>query len=66
MRSAIVGRVSDRNPMEIADDLGHRFGDYFRMADNPSAWSGDVGAVRMPISGLLIRMGELQNDDFAS
>jgi hypothetical protein len=25
MRSAIVVRVRDRNPMEIADDLGHRF-----------------------------------------
>jgi hypothetical protein len=25
MRSAIVARVRDRNPMEIADDLGHRF-----------------------------------------
>jgi len=35
MRSATVARVRDRNPMEIADDLGHRFGDYFRMADKP-------------------------------
>src|SRR5216684_5562093 len=25
MRSAIVARVRDRNPMEVADDLGHRF-----------------------------------------
>jgi hypothetical protein len=25
MRSAIVARVRDRNPMGIADDLGHRF-----------------------------------------
>src|SRR4029077_12939252 len=25
MRSAIVVRVRDRNPMEVADDLGHRF-----------------------------------------
>src|SRR6266478_8312140 len=33
MRSAIVARVRDRNPMEVANDLGHRFGDYFRMAD---------------------------------
>ena len=24
MRSATVARVRDRNPMEIADDLGHR------------------------------------------
>jgi hypothetical protein len=35
MRSATVARVRDRNPMEIADDLGHRSGDYFRMADKP-------------------------------
>jgi len=26
MRSAIVARLRDRNSMEIADDLGHRFG----------------------------------------
>jgi len=26
MRSAIVARVRDRKPMEVADDLGHRFG----------------------------------------
>jgi hypothetical protein len=32
MRSAIVARVRDRNPMEVADDLGHRFW-RFRMAD---------------------------------
>src|SRR6266481_4616083 len=25
MRSAIVARVCARNPMEVADDLGHRF-----------------------------------------
>jgi len=25
MRSAIVARVCVRNPMEVADDLGHRF-----------------------------------------
>jgi hypothetical protein len=25
MRSAIVARVRDRNPMEVAEDLGHRF-----------------------------------------
>ena len=25
MRSAIVARVRDRNPMEVADDLGHGF-----------------------------------------
>jgi len=25
--------VRDRNPMEVADDLGRRFGEYFRMAD---------------------------------
>ena len=25
MRSAIAAKVRDRNPMEIADDLGHRF-----------------------------------------
>ena len=25
MRSAIVARVRDHNPMEMADDLGHRF-----------------------------------------
>ena len=36
MRSAIEARVRDRNPMEVANDLGHRFGDYFRMAGNPS------------------------------
>jgi hypothetical protein len=35
MRSAIVTKVCVRNPMEVADDLGHRFGDYFRMADHP-------------------------------
>jgi hypothetical protein len=29
-----VARVRDRNPMEVANDLGHRFGDYFRIADN--------------------------------
>ena len=33
MCQAIVARVRDRNPMEVADDLGHPFGDYFRMAD---------------------------------
>ena len=27
MRLAIATRVRDRNPMELADDLGHRFGD---------------------------------------
>jgi len=27
--------VRDRNLMEVANDLGHRFGDYFRMADDP-------------------------------
>jgi hypothetical protein len=32
LRSVIVARVRDRNPMEVADDLGHRFGDYFRKA----------------------------------
>jgi hypothetical protein len=37
MRSAIVARARDRNRMEVANDLGHRFGDYFRMADNPLA-----------------------------
>ena len=37
MRSAIVARVCDRNPIEVADDLGHRFGDDFRMADHPGA-----------------------------
>jgi len=36
MRSAIVARVRDRNPLEVADDLGHRFGDYFRMATTRS------------------------------
>jgi hypothetical protein len=25
MRSAIVARVRDRNPIEVASDLGHRF-----------------------------------------
>jgi hypothetical protein len=25
MRAAIVARVRDRNPMEVANDLGHRF-----------------------------------------
>jgi hypothetical protein len=34
MRSAIVARVRDRNPMKVVNDLGHRFSDYFRMADH--------------------------------
>jgi hypothetical protein len=33
MHSAIVARVRDRNPMEVAEDLGTVFGDYFRIAD---------------------------------
>ena len=36
MRLAIVARMRDRNPMEVDDDLGRRFGDYFRMADDPT------------------------------
>ena len=35
MRSAIVARVCVRNPMEVADDLGHRFW-RFRMPDHGS------------------------------
>jgi len=34
MRSAIVARVSDRNRMEVADDLGHGCGDYYGLADD--------------------------------
>ena len=35
MRSAIVARVCVRNPMEVADDLGHRFWRLLPYADNP-------------------------------
>ena len=44
-RSAIAARVRDRNPMEVADDLGHRFGRFFRMADKPSKIRGIGGEV---------------------
>jgi hypothetical protein len=39
IRSAIVARVRDRNPMEVADDLGHRFVANFWLADHPPGTS---------------------------
>jgi hypothetical protein len=47
MRAAIVARVRNRNPMEVADDLGHRFL-RFRVADHsPKAVSSiaEIGSL---------------------
>ena len=37
-RSAIVARVRDRNPMEVADDLGHRSWRLLPYGDNLEIW----------------------------
>ena len=47
MRSAIVARVRDRNRMEVADDLGHRFW-RFRMADRSGVINGRTASFIQP------------------
>jgi len=42
-------RVRDRNPMEVADDLGTVFGDYFRMADHSDRTTVMAGIRQHPL-----------------
>ncbi len=58
MRPAIVAKVRDRDPMEVADDLGHRFWRFSGRRRRAHA----LASVRRPNCPYTFRVGSFHED----